>query len=615
MDEAREEQLEQARKNLTRLRELVENSLQQISQQRTSLRLLEAAILNAQPLEAQKKALRQLMVHHMALLMQREQMQPLLPELEGSIAKAMTDLRAELDQFRYLSALAETTEIVNSSLDIAEVLEYVMDTAVNLIKAERGYLMLLDPETDELSFKVARNLDRKSIDSAEFEISRTIVESVAADGKSIMTTDAQDDPRFKGEESVIGFKLRSILCVPLKAKDKLIGVIYTDNRLRKGLFKRSDHDLLVAFANEAAVAIDNARLFENVSIAKNLMQNVFASISSGVITVDENNRISLFNQAAENILCRLAEASIGENGQRVLGGLHGDFMRLAAQVRETRTPVGAHEMDVEIEGKGVVNLSLNVAPLVDEGNPFGVAMVLNDVTESKRFARERAMVKRYLPSQLVDSLADLNELRLGGARQEVSIFFADIRGFTSYSEVHSAVEVVDAINVIFGLVHGVISSNDGIVDKYMGDAVMSHYNAPLLPRTDHAWLAVKTAWEAQQVLRDYRAAHPGRDRLEIGIGVNTGEAVAGNVGASDHMDYTLIGDAVNLAKRLQENAKANQILLGHRAYELVRDRVDVKILPSLTVKGRVAAEQVYELCGLAGNESCPSSATAGRVAD
>ncbi len=598
MAETREEQLEQARKNLTRLRELVENSLEQISQQRTSLKSLEAAIQGSEPVAVQKKALRQLMVHHMALLMQREQMQPLLPELEGSIANAMTELRAELDEFRYLSALVETTEVVNSSLEIEEVLQRVMDTAINLTKAERGYLMLLDRETDELHFKIARNLDRESINSAEFEISRTIVKSVAASGEPIMTTDAQDDPRFRGEESVIGFRLRSILCVPMKAKDKLIGIIYVDNRLRRGLFTRSDHNLLIAFANEAAVAIDNARLFEDISIAKNLMQNVFASISSGVVTVDESDRISLFNQAAQDILCLPAQACVGVRGEQVLGSLHADFMRLASEVKQTQEAIVAHEVEVEIEEKGRVNLSLNFAPLIDAGNPFGVAMVLNDVTESKRFARERAMVKRYLPSQLVDSLADLKELRLGGARQEVSIFFADIRGFTTYSEAHSASEVVDAINVVFGIVQKIISANDGIVDKYMGDAVMSHYNAPLLPRADHAWLAVKTAWEAQRALHEHHTDNPDSDRLEVGIGVNTGEAVAGNVGASDHMDYTLIGDAVNLAKRLQENAKRNQILVSRRTYELVQGRVQVKKLQPLSVKGRVAAEQVYELLGL-----------------
>jgi class 3 adenylate cyclase len=243
-------------------------------------------------------------------------------------------------------------------------------------------------------------------------------------------------------------------------------------------------------------------------------------------------------------------------------------------------------------------LSLNVAPLKNANNEtLGVAIVMDDLTEKKRFERERAMVKRYLPSELVDSLADLEELRLGGAREEVSIFFADIRGFTTYSEQHDPEQVVEAINTYFTLAHKAIRANCGIVDKYMGDAVMAHYNTPLRPQADHAWLAVKTAWETKKIIEEYHQTVKATARLEFGVGVNTGEAVAGNVGAQEQMEYTLIGDAVNLAKRLQESAKPRQILLGQRTFELVKDRVVANKLPPLQVKGRMAFEQVYELIG------------------
>ena len=199
---------------------------------------------------------------------------------------------------------------------------------------------------------------------------------------------------------------------------------------------------------------------------------------------------------------------------------------------------------------------------------------------------------------LVDSLADLEELRLGGAREEVSIFFADIRGFTTYSEQHDPEQVVEAINTYFTLAHKAIRANCGIVDKYMGDAVMAHYNTPLQPQADHAWLAVKTAWETKKIIKEYHQTMKATARLEFGVGVNTGEAVAGNVGAQDQMEYTLIGDAVNLAKRLQESAKPRQILLGQRTFELVKDRVVANKLPPIQVKGRTAFEQVYELIEL-----------------
>ncbi len=597
--ETRQQPLARARASLGELRELVEGSLDKISQQNVELEHLRAAIMGEAPVAVQRKTMSKIMVHNMAMLMLRDKMGPLLPQLEGSIAEVMTDLRTELDEYSYLSALVKTAEVVNSTLDVSEVLEHVMDIAIELTGAECGYLMLLDEDSGELEYKVARNLDRETISSSSFQISRTIVKRVASNGEAVKTTDAQEDPRFKSEESVVGFNLRSILCVPLKVKDKTIGVIYAENRLRTGLFTNVDRNLLSAFANEAAVAIENAKLFEGVTQAKNLMQNIFASITSGVITIGSDDRIALFNTAAEKILGVSADNCLQVAYTKILNPVAESFTALVEQVKKDHKPITAHEMESVIMDRGEVNLSVNLAPLIDDNmKPYGVAIVVNDVTERKRFERERSMVKRYLPSQLVDSLADLKELRLGGARQEVSIFFGDIRGFTGYSEVHDATEVVDAINTIFSLVHQTIRLNNGIVDKYMGDAVMAHYNTPLLPQKDHAWLAVKTAWAAQEVLRKHRVENPTVDELHMGIGVNTGHAVAGNIGASDHMDYTLMGDAVNLAKRLQENAKPLQILVSQRTYELVRDRVLVNKCKPLKVKGRIALEQVYELTGL-----------------
>ena len=128
-------------------------------------------------------------------------------------------------------------------------------------------------------------------------------------GEAILTTNAREDPRFGGQESIIAFNLRSILCVPLMVKTNIIGVIYTDNRIRTGIFSESERDLLTAFANQAAVAIENARLFsslkrtlEEVTELKNLMDDVFESIVSGVITADVQDQITLCNRAAASIL-------------------------------------------------------------------------------------------------------------------------------------------------------------------------------------------------------------------------------------------------------------------------------------------------------------------------
>lgn len=528
-----------------------------------------------------------------------QQMGQRMPQIESWFKSAQAELAAEEKEHEQLTALYDVSQVVNSTLDPSEVLNIVMDTIISLTGAERGFLMLLDEETGELDFKVARNMDRETLAGSSFEISRTIVNRVAVEGEPILTTNAQADPRFSAQASVVSYSLRSILCVPLKVKDKLTGVIYADNRIKAGLFTERDRDLLAAFADQAAMAIENARLFESVVIAKNLMDNVFASIASGVITTDVMDKITLFNRAATSILGVPAEQSIGASYHDILPTLEESLQPLVEEVKVKEQQYIAYEVEPELPQRGTVSLSMNLSPLKDaQEETLGVAIVIDDLTEKKRFERERAMVKRYLPSELVDRLADLKELRLGGTRQLVTTLFADIRGFTTYSEQHDPEHVVEVINHYFSRAAKIIRANKGIVDKYLGDAVMAHFGTPLRSIPDHALQAVRTAWAIKQAMDEYHKSVPPADRLSFGMGVNTGEAVVGNVGGEDQMEYTPIGDAVNLAKRLQESAKPGQILLSQSTYEQVKDYVEANALQPIQVKGRTAFEQAYELVGI-----------------
>jgi PAS domain S-box-containing protein len=474
-----------------------------------------------------------------------------------------------------------------------------MDNVIDLTGAERGYLVLREEETGELEFRVARNLDRETLQNESFEVSRTIVTEVAESGEPVVTTNAQADPRFQAQESVVSYSLRSILCVPLRSREEVIGVMYADNRIKSGLFGERELNLLIMFANQAAVAIENARLFERVSQAQQLMDNIFASITSGVITTDMLDKITLFNRAAERILGVPARLCEGTPYLDALPPLQPILPRLIRDVRETDAPKQDPDAEIDVLGRGRISLEVNLSPLKDANDETqGVAIVVNDITERKRFERERGMVKRYLPAELVDSLADLEELRLGGTREVVTILFADITGFTSYSERHDPEQVVETINSYYAHITRLIHENEGIVDKYEGDAVMAHYGTPLRPLEDHAWRAVLTAWQSQQAIRAYHESIPPEDCLHLKFGINTGEAVAGNVGGQEQMDYTLIGDAVNLSRRLQENATGDQILLGKETYLLVKDKVVVNELAPLRVKGREAEVQVYEVVRL-----------------
>jgi adenylate cyclase len=212
--------------------------------------------------------------------------------------------------------------------------------------------------------------------------------------------------------------------------------------------------------------------------------------------------------------------------------------------------------------------------------------------------KTRELFERYLPSQVARYLIDdPSRANLGGERREVTILFADLRGFTALAERMSPERLIEVVNGYLSLATDAIFANGGVLDKFMGDAVMALYNSPL-DQPDHALRAVKTAFALRESL-DHRQHEPV---LHFGFGINTGEAVVGNVGSEALMNYTAIGDTVNVAFRLQEQAKEQQILLSRATYEQVEDSVEAKPLGWMRIKRRAEEAEVYEALGLKGSD-------------
>ncbi len=519
-------------------------------------------------------------------------LQNLLTNLEQELASQ----ESERDE---LAALFNISRAIGSSLDLTEVLNDVMDQIISLTGAERSFLMLLNPDTGELEFRTARNMDRETIDSFSFEISRSIVNQVAASGEPIVTTNAQMDPRFKAQESVIGYNLRSILCVPLRARGKITGVVYADNRILASLFSDSDRDLLAAFANQAAVAIENARLFESVSNAKALMDNVFASITSGVITTDDHDQITLFNLAAERILRTPASRVGGACFSEVLPALENELRTLVDQVKMHQQPVVEFESQLSLPQRGQIILRTSVSPLrgVEDETP-GIAIVLDDLTEQRRLEARYQMFQRFLSPAVIERLPpDPRELSLGGQRQEITSLFADIRGFSSFSRQHSPEQLVEVLNQYLDIGAKAVLAEDGTLDKILGDEVVALFNAPLR-QEDHVLRAVRAALKMQEGVTRLHELLPSAYQLFYGVGINVGDAVVGFIGTELQVNYTAIGSSVNLAARLQSAAGPGQIFLAAAAYERVADYVDAKQLQPIEAKGFAEPVTVYELTGL-----------------
>jgi class 3 adenylate cyclase len=223
-----------------------------------------------------------------------------------------------------------------------------------------------------------------------------------------------------------------------------------------------------------------------------------------------------------------------------------------------------------------------------------VALVVDDLTERRRLEALRRYVSPAVVQRLLEDPANL---RLGGQRQEVTILFADIRGFTSFSESRDPEQIVDVLNGYLAIGAEAVLAVEGTLDKFMGDAVMAIFNAPL-PQVDHTLRAVRAALRMRQAVAGRHDVVPPEQRLSFGIGIAVGEAVVGNVGTARQLNYTAIGSAVNLANRLQSDAAPGQIVLGPEAYARVRDHVDVRRLPPADVRGFSQPVQVYELLSL-----------------
>jgi PAS domain S-box-containing protein len=506
------------------------------------------------------------------------------------------------------SALNDVIQAINSTLDLDEVLRIVMDTIIRLMNAERGFLMLRN-ENGEFINRIARNWEQESIDQSEFAISRTIIDRVVSDGQPVITTNAQEDPRFGGHESIIIHNLRSILCVPLQVKGELTGVIYVDNRIRTGIFSESERDLLATFANHAAVALENARLFESVrrtleevTALKNLMDNVFASIASGVITTDINHKISLCNRAAQSILGELNQSLAGKTLEEVftindhISTVEEIFQEIET-VKNTDKHIVGHEINFYSPSRGELSLIVNLSPLKDASSiTQGVALVVDDLTEKKRLEGQRRLFERMVSPAVINQL-NPDQLQLGGKRGQITALFADIRGFTRFSELLSPEELVAILNRYLAAAADSILAQEGTIDKFMGDAIMAWFNAPI-PQPDHALRAVRAALGVRAAVQRLTQELPPQHHLHFGAGIHYGEAVLGLVGTEKRLEYTAIGDSVNTAKRIQENSSAGQILISETAYRLVAESVIVHEVEPILAKGKREPVVVYEVIGL-----------------
>ncbi len=331
-----------------------------------------------------------------------EQVQTAQPRLEQDKDTLSPEDSARLRRDD-LEALLDISKAINSTLVLDDILQMVMRRAIKLLRAERGFLMLLDDEGN-LQFKTAYNICKDSLSKEDFKISMSIATSVAKTGKSIYTSDAQHDERYSRHKSILELDLKSIMCVPLKSKEKIIGVLYLDNSSKSNIFLQSDLYLFELFAGQAAIAIENAQLYGNLLSMKVYNENVVNKTPIGIVVVDNNLNITIANKASREILRKSGWKSEHEDSSlKDLSFLdvvppeeRSRWKRICYQALYTgetfEEAKSYHESDSE-----EVALSLKISPLNSRDNRImGLIMVMEDVTEKVIAERYRVLSEKLV---------------------------------------------------------------------------------------------------------------------------------------------------------------------------------------------------------------------------
>ena len=523
--------------------------------------------------------------------------QQLLEALSSQAAAALENARlfekVERAQ-REEAVLIDVVSLIASEILLEPLLEKILAAATQLLGADRGSLFLYDPSRNELYSRVAGGVATREI---RFPADAGIAGECFSTGTPVSIYDAYLDPRFNPEvDRGTGYRTRNILCMPITTKGGTkVGVMEILNK-KEGSFTIGDQRRLIALCAQAAVSIENAQLFEEVSNSRGYNESILRSMSNGVITLDAGSRVSKINDSAQRILKRSDEETVGKPVRDLFEESNGWVMRSLERVIETGAIDSTVDANLQINGTEVVSVNLTAVPLRDmRDERIGSMLILEDLTREKRL---RNTMSRYMSKAVVDQLLDKGDAVLGGTGREVSVLFSDIRGFTALSERLGARETVAMLNEYFTDMVDVVYEHNGILDKYIGDMIMAVFGSVLASEED-ADNAVTVGSRMLVALRELnsRRQNGGHEPIRIGVGISTGYCVAGNIGSPKRLEYTVIGDRVNLAERLQNANKyyGTSVLICQPTAARLKRLVKIRELDLIRVRGINAPVSIFEV--------------------
>ncbi len=505
-----------------------------------------------------------------------------------------------------LRGLLAVSASITSEVRLDALLKNVVEATSRFLHADRSSLFLHDAKSDELWSMVAEGLETRQI---RIPADAGIAGATFQSGEPSIVNDVYHDPGFnRAVDETSGYHTRAVLTLPIVTRDgRRLGVMQALNPRDGRRFDEADVVRMRAFTAQAAVALDNAALFSEVVAARNYNDSILASMSGGVITLNDEGRVETVNAAAAVILEVEAEALKGVTVASALAETNAWLLPEFDAVRAAGVARAMLDVEIATAAGRLVSVNLSIVPLINDQVSAGLLVLFEDISQDKRL---KSAMRRFMSQRVVDQVLERQDELMFGSACTASVLFADIRGFTSMAESLRPRETVDMLNEVFGELVEAVSANDGVVDKFIGDAVMAVFGAPLSSGRDPR-NAVETANAMMQMVARLNIRRAAREQLplRLGVGISTGELIAGTIGSPRRMDYTVIGDSVNLASRLQDLTKGYGVgVILCESTALAAEGQIMRRLDTVGVRGRNRPERIFELMTYHTEETFPRMA-------
>lgn len=510
---------------------------------------------------------------------------------------------------KLMERVVHTAQLLSQTLDFQRLISVTTEQALDNSGADVAGLYM----AGEMDCFLAYSRGRDPLPD-DFPRDMELVQFIE-DCREVIISSSYKEDIF--QDLFISREMESAAALPLVSKDSFFGFLLLNSR-KKDHFTEERLQFLEGITRMASGLMHNARIHEELRLylekiegLKKYQEDIFSSMSNMLITLDERGNIRYFNKAAKKKL-GMAQNNMNQPFQDFFKDrlAKRTLTRLEKARKNSRTLLGVE--GICLSKKGEMDYSMNFSSLKDvKGNHSGHVVLLTDQTAEREMAKEvdrvkedRRMIKdvfaRYLSSDIVQQMTNSPDaVHLGGDKKRATIFFADICGYTAFSEGKEPEYILGVLNEFFNEAVEVIINKRGYIDKFIGDCIMAAWGVPMVTEATDAINAVDCALSLQELV-----ASPSRkffrgeaENLKIAVGMHTGPLVAGNIGGSQRMDYSVIGDTVNIAARLEGVSTAGEVIITQETRDLIGDAFKLEKRKAVSVKGKAKPLQIYNVKG------------------